>query len=53
MDCERMLLMKTHTKTERSNEPADLDLKIRYQKVETLKPYPGNARGMSRSMLKM
>jgi DNA modification methylase len=39
-----MLLMKTHRKTERSNEPADLDLKVRYQKVAALKPYPGNAR---------
>ncbi len=36
--------MATQTPTARSTEPANLDLKVRYQNVETLKPYGGNAR---------
>jgi len=36
--------MATQPPTERSTEPANLDLKVRYQNVEALKPYGGNAR---------
>lgn len=36
--------MDKHTKTKNSTEPVDLDLKVRYQNVEALKPYAGNAR---------
>jgi len=39
-----MLLMGKSTKTSRSKELADLQLKVRYQNVEALKPYAGNAR---------
>jgi DNA modification methylase len=36
--------MATQTPTERSTEPANLDLKVCYQNVAALKPYGGNAR---------
>jgi hypothetical protein len=39
-----MLLMKKSTKTGRTKELPDLQLKVRYQDVDALKPYAGNAR---------
>ncbi len=36
--------MSTQALTVRSEELANLQLKVRYQTVEALKPYPGNAR---------
>jgi DNA modification methylase len=36
--------MTTQNPTERSTEMANLNLKVRYQNVEALKPYRGNAR---------
>ena len=36
--------MATQYPTERSTKSANLDLKVRYQNVEALKPYSGNAR---------
>jgi hypothetical protein len=36
--------MDKRTKTKNSTEPVNLDLKVRYQNVEALKPYAGNAR---------
>jgi len=36
--------MGKSTKTARSKELADLQLKVRYQNVDALKPYAGNAR---------
>ena len=39
-----MLLMKKSGKAARSKGLAALDLKVRYQNVEALKPYAGNAR---------
>ena len=41
---EGMSLMDMHTGTERPQNPADLDLRVRYQNVGALKPYAGNAR---------
>jgi DNA modification methylase len=39
-----MLLMGKSTKTARAKALADLQLKVRYQNVDALKPYAGNAR---------
>ena len=36
--------MDTYNPTERSTEAENLDLKVRYQNMEALKPYAGNAR---------
>ena len=36
--------MGKSTKTARAKELADLQLKVRYQNVDALKPYAGNAR---------
>ena len=37
-------LNRSQEATEKSTEPANLDLKVRYQNVEALKPFAGNAR---------
>lgn len=43
--------MITQSPTERSTEQANLELKVRYQNVETLMPYGGNARTHSEKQI--